>query len=124
MKICPVCGKKFEGEFCPGCGAAAKEETPSPRGENTPVTSDETYAPGTGYAVSRGAKPGEVKRTNPFAVMGLLLSFVPLLGLILSVLGIAKSKEYRNTGKPAAVAGIIISSGFIALYAIVSFLLV
>lgn len=49
------------------------------------------------------------KKTNGFAIAGLICSFfVALLGLIFSIIGLTKSKEC-NSGKGMSIAGIIIS---------------
>ena len=48
-------------------------------------------------------------RSNGFAVAGLILAFFsPLLGLIFSIIGLTKAREY-NSGKGLAIAGIVIS---------------
>ena len=50
------------------------------------------------------------KRTNGFAIAGLILSLFisAVLGLIFSIIGLKKSKEY-NSGRGLSIAGIIIS---------------
>lgn len=50
------------------------------------------------------------KKTNTLAILGFIFSFLfSLVGLILSILGLNKSKE-TNSGKGLSIAGIIISS--------------
>jgi hypothetical protein len=50
------------------------------------------------------------KETNGLAIAGFVCSFlIPLIGLILSIIGLKKSKEL-NDGKGLSTAGIIISS--------------
>ena len=45
------------------------------------------------------------------AVAGFILSFfVPLLGLIFSIVGVVKSRNLNGAGKGLAIAGIIISA--------------
>ena len=52
----------------------------------------------------------ENKKTNSFALAGFICSFfVPLLGLIFSIIGLNKVKEC-NDGKGFSIAGIIISA--------------
>lgn len=57
----------------------------------------------------------QVKRSNGFAIAGFILSFfIPLLGLILSIVGLNKVKE-TSSGKGLSIAGIIISAGWMVL---------
>lgn len=82
MKYCRNCGNQMEdSEFvCPHCGM--REEVPAP-----PVSS-----------------------TNAMAVAGFVCAFfMPLLGLIFSIIGLVKVKEYHS-GKGFAIAGIVISA--------------
>ena len=49
------------------------------------------------------------KKTNVLAILGFVFSFlVALIGLILSIIGLSKSKEL-NSGRGLSIAGIIIS---------------
>lgn len=62
------------------------------------------------------------KRTNSFAIVGFVLSFFSaVLGLIFSIIGLAKYNDYKS-GKGLSIAGIIIS-GFKILFAIAIFFL-
>ena len=64
-----------------------------------------------------------VKGTNYFAIIGFIMSlFFALPGLILSIIGLNKSK-YTNSGKGLSIAGIIIS-GISLLITLIAFLLV
>ena len=61
------------------------------------------------------------KKTNTYAIVGFICSFfVPILGLIFSIIGLNKVKEY-NDGKGFSIAGIIISAirTFLAIVSIV-----
>ena len=50
------------------------------------------------------------KTTNTISIVGFILSFfIGIVGLILSIIGLKRSKEY-NSGKGLSIAGIIISS--------------
>lgn len=89
-KFCSNCGNEVvdEAVICPKCGVSVnqKNQNVSPKSNNS----------------------------NGMATAGFVLSFfVPLLGLIFSILGLKKVKE-TNTGKGLSTAGIIISS--IALF--------
>lgn len=89
-KFCSNCGNELvdEAVICPKCGVSASQ--------NTAVSNNNN---GT---------------SNGMATAGFILSFfIPLLGLIFSILGLKKVKE-TNTGKGLSTAGIIISS--IALF--------
>ena len=98
-KFCSNCGNEVveEAVICPKCGASVsqKNQNVSPKGNNS----------------------------NGMATAGFILSFfVPLLGLIFSILGLKKVKE-TNTGKGLSTAGIIISSIalFITLISVIIF---
>ena len=48
---------------------------------------------------------------NTMSIIGFILSFIiPVVGLILSILGLSKSKELNDKGKTLSIIGIIISS--------------
>ena len=52
----------------------------------------------------------ETKKTNTISIIGFIFSFfIGIVGLILSIIGLKKSKEY-NSGKELSIAGIILSS--------------
>ena len=99
MKYCQNCGTQLEDNayVCPTCGM-----------RTDPVSA-----------------PVPTSTTNTFAVVGFILAFfMPILGLIFSIIGLSKVKEC-NSGKGLAVAGIIISAaewiiGIILVIAIVA----
>ena len=48
---------------------------------------------------------------NTMSIIGFILSFIiPVVGLILSIIGLSKSKELNNKGKSLSIIGIILSS--------------
>lgn len=49
------------------------------------------------------------KRRNPFSVVGAALSFVPLVGLVLSVVGFIRSRTRGGVGRTLALVGIVLS---------------
>lgn len=51
----------------------------------------------------------QVRRRNPAAVVGAVLSVVPLVGLVLSVIGLVWSRKRGGVGRIAAVVGIVLS---------------
>lgn len=62
-----------------------------------------------------GARPGParsrrpVKESNGVAVAGAVLSFVPLLGLLLSIIGLAMAKARNGGGRTAGTVGVVLS---------------
>ena len=82
-KFCTNCGNDLDDRaiMCPKCGIALTQ---------TVANSGQT-------------------QSNGMAIAGFVLSFfIPLLGLIFSILGLKRSKE-TNNGKGLSTAGIIIS---------------
>ncbi len=95
---CLNCGNEIgnAGLFCPTCGKALSQST-----SQQPVN----YAPPYTYAPPQPI----VKQTNVLAIVGFILSFfMPLFGLIFSIIGDVKAKRL-NSGKGLATAGITIS---------------
>lgn len=52
------------------------------------------------------------RRRNPFAMVGAVLSFVPLVGLGLSAVGFVRSRTRGGVGRTAALVGIALSLVF------------
>jgi hypothetical protein len=56
------------------------------------------------------------KRTNRMAVAGVILSVLPLLGLVLSIIGLSKANVLEGAGRTAATIGIALSLVFAGAY--------
>ncbi len=100
--FCKHCGKEINDNavICPGCGIAT---------DNYYKTSNPVPA-----------------QKNTMALLGFILSFfMPLVGLILSIIGYqnAKKPEFLGDGKSMSVAGIIISAIYMGIILIYVFIL-
>lgn len=97
MKFCPTCGKEIEdgATFCPHCGAPVGQTTQQPTQQYT--------------------QPVQQSQSNGFAIAGFVCSFFfSIVGLILSIIGLNKSKTLGGNGRGLAIAGIVISAiGFV-----------
>lgn len=89
------------GKFCSNCG---KEDN-----------SNSNYCQSCGSALTENVEAGVVA-TNGMALAGFILSFfVPVLGLIFSIIGVNKAKSLNGNRRGLAIAGIIISAVGIVL---------
>lgn len=113
---CPKCGHqvtKNKQLFCCRCGAKI------PSGESfcskcgTKVGTNINYD---NYDSWNSQQPATYHESNTMAMVGFVLAFfIPLLGLIFSCIGYSKSKYLNGDGKDMSMAGIILSSVFIAI---------
>ena len=53
---------------------------------------------------------------NGFSVAGLILSWLPLLGIIFSILGLNRASKAGGKGRGMSIAGLVLSIAFIGLY--------
>lgn len=53
---------------------------------------------------------------NGFSVAGLILSFLPLFGIIFSILGLVRAPKVGGKGRGLAIAGLVLSIAFIGGY--------
>lgn len=108
--FCKNCGKEFEGtSICPECGT------------------DNTVAAPVSAEQNASNQPELIKKSNICAILGFAWSFfMPLVGLILGIVGLAKAKEYIDPKKGLATAAVIIGglSVFFALIYVVVFIAV
>lgn len=64
-------------------------------------------------------------KTNTLAIFGLILAFfIPLIGLILSIVGLNQINKSRQSGKGLAIAGIVISAANILFQLLIVVLIV
>lgn len=86
----------------------------SPQPQNSQVPQQPaSYAT---YTTPQAPQPAVPQKTNTLALLGLVLTFfMPLVGLVLSIIGLNQIKKGEGSGKKFAVAGIVVSSIWIAL---------
>ena len=115
--FCTNCGKELtEGvTVCPYCGGHTDD-----RDAQSAAPSESAEAPFGADAAEDGAQQGsdaspdaqdaQKKPVNGIAVAGLILSvlFAPL-GLVLSIIGLVRSKKMDGVGRKLGIAGIVIS---------------
>lgn len=101
MKYCSKCGAQLadDDDYCYFCGAKF-EEIKQEELKEQPTFQDQSYYEDKYYG----------QRPNTVALFGFVFAFLsPIVGLILSIIGLKKAKEYNGLGKGYAIAGIIIS---------------
>jgi hypothetical protein len=76
-------------------------------GERLRPTSDLAYA-------GRPFKATPVARDNPAAILGAALSIVPVLGVVLSILGLIRSQTLAGAARNIAALGLALSVAFTA----------
>ena len=105
-KFCAKCGNEMDKDatFCANCGQPVKGET---KVEKVKVEKVEVES-------------NNVPVSNGMAIAGFILSFfVPVLGLIFSIIGLKKSNQMNGAGRGLAKAGLILSIIWLALKVII-----
>ena len=83
--------------FCKYCGNEINEKA--------------IVCPNCGVVVNNTICHSSEQKTNVLAIVGLIMAFfMPIAGLICSIIGYKKAGEYSDNSKPMALAGITISS--------------
>lgn len=103
--FCRNCGKEIsdDSKFCCFCGNDLKDTTEVVEAEAVPVT-------------PKASEVAEEKETPALVIAGFILAFIePLLGLVLSLVGLNELKKTNNKNTGLCKAGIIISAVFIVL---------
>lgn len=116
--FCPNCGNILNDNttMCPKCGMQITQSnmTNSMNNMNTSGSMNTINTMNTAPSSN-----GE----NNIAIAGFILSFIiPIIGLILSIIGLKKSKE-TNNGRGLSIAGIVISTIFTIISIIAIFLI-
>ena len=102
MKHCSKCGAQLadDDDYCYFCGATF-DEVKEERVEQPTFHDQSYYEDKTTY---------NRQQINTVAMLGLVLSFIsPLVGLILSIIGLKKANQLNGLGRGQAIAGIIVS---------------
>ena len=108
--FCKHCGKEIQqgAAFCPHCGGLVENSAQSADPFDTPPASYNSAPSSPAPAPKPTAAP--VPQKNTISTVGFVLSFfIPLAGLICSIMGLKKADECGGTGKGLAIAGIVIS---------------
>ena len=121
---CSHCGKQIDDgvSFCPECGAKVGAPTEQPKQDAPRVyckNCGREVSPDAALCPNCGAKiePQNKKPINALGIAGFVLSLislwggsvfvVPIVGLILSAIGVAQREKYSSSG--FATAGLVIS---------------
>lgn len=104
--FCRNCGNKLDenAQFCPACGTKVVEDS-----QSNPFSSGANYGgtPNTPPYYQQPVTP----TNNVLAIVGFILSFfMPIAGIICSVIAYKNSANYGVQYKGLAMAGIIISA--------------
>ena len=101
MKNCKYCGAQLadDDDYCYFCGRPFEEEKIDERIENVGfVNNDDNNS------------MGYLEDNNSIAKAGFIFSFfIPIVGFVLSVIGLSKANRLNGKNKGYAVAGILIS---------------
>lgn len=122
-KFCTNCGTKLEDnvKFCTSCGNEVNSEGVA-NNNSQPVNNT------TNVVVNNSEQ-----KQNGLAIAGFVVSLVStivccgsfnLIGLILSIIGLVKAKDYNGNGKGMAIAGIVICAVVMVLSIILYVVLV
>lgn len=127
--LCKLCGKQIIGKYCIYCGkksstAVVGNLRPSDNSATDNLDLDIDNS-GNSYTESGATQPSSStgqKQSNGFAIAGFILSLFGeiffIIGLIFSIIGLVKSRQMNDSGKGLAIAGIVISSLYVAFYVI------
>ena len=125
--FCHNCGQQIDDDagFCPFCGAKSERAY----ADKSTGGGQPTYGYGQPNGYDANGQPqqynynnygyGAEKPANGLAIAGFVCSFFfALVGLILSIVGLNKSRELQGSGRGLAIAGIVLSIVSMVLAAI------
>ena len=115
MKHCKHCGAQLADDdtYCYFCGANLEEET-----EKVEAKPFDSY--GDNY---NNNYVHYHNQTNTLAVVGFVMAFLsPIVGLVLSILGLNRAKMMNGLGRKMAVAGIIVAIANFVITFVIYFL--
>ena len=96
--FCKFCGKELKdgAKFCANCGDKVETLVPTqPISVDTGVTTNPYVKEITPEEYLKFIQEEKGKRVNPFAIIGIATSTIPVVGLIFSIIGLAKSKKSK-----------------------------
>jgi len=102
-KFCTNCGTKLDDnvKFCTSCGKAVEGEEQANQSNATVVVNNNSVnEPNNGLAIAGFV----VSLVSTFLCCGAF----NVVGLVLSIVGLVKAKDYNGKGKGLAIAGIVI----------------
>ena len=105
MKHCKHCGAQLadDDNYCYFCGASLEEETEQVKADYI----DERYQE---YKNSERYQNYMERRPNTIAIIGFVFAFVsPIIGLVLSIIGLNRARMDHGNGRGYAIAGIIVA---------------
>lgn len=114
VTVCPYCGGHTDDRDAQSAAPSETAETPFGADAAEGIQSAQTDAAEDGAQQGSDASPdaqdAQKKPVNGIAVAGLILSvlFAPL-GLVLSIIGLVRSKKMDGEGRKLGIAGIVIS---------------
>lgn len=120
--FCKNCGTELSNEavVCPHCGIQVGEL----KTYNNTAQQPNNYAQQPNGTMQQPHN-NVVKKDNTIAIVGFILTFfVPLAGLICSIIGYKNAKKYGSDYKGLALAGIIISAVVIGAVVLIYLILI
>lgn len=126
-KFCPSCGQQIteEGTFCNNCGYNLTQTAQS---DNANQTNNYNQNNNSGMVnpINNATVVAGPSYTNGMAITGFVLgivsllcccytSFIGIIGLIFSIIGLKNANEHSGDGKGLAITGIVLNSISVAL---------